>query len=207
MSAPQLPTEPPASALLDKPEPKWPMLFFWLIFSGIPGVIFSLWLTDPSGWVRTLHYVLLVVWLVPVLLVLLLLVSAWWRVGLLLAVLIALLALGSLWGTASVLSDWQERRLGPESAPEAVVAIVSLGTMIGLATKAILSGVATLVQSRGTAEAEKMRAQAQLRLADADFLRAQKGLPGESPGPAAEGVADPAPAEPGRSAGAPDPQS
>ncbi|MEU4996561.1 hypothetical protein [Streptomyces sp. NPDC021622] len=106
------------------------------------------------------------------------------------------LARCALWGAESVLSDWQERRLGPDSAPEAVVAIVSLGTMIGLLAKAILSGIAVLVQSKGTAEADKMRAQAQLRLADAEYLRAQKGLPPGSSTTGTEGGPVPAPAEP-----------
>ncbi|MEV0783308.1 hypothetical protein AB0I52_10050 [Streptomyces sp. NPDC050423] len=92
-------------------------------------------------------------------------------------VFLALLFLAAIWSSRTLLSDWQTQRLGPGDAPTAVVAIVSIGTMIGVLTKSILSGLAQFTQSRGTADAEKVRAQAELLRAQADMLRAQHALP------------------------------
>ncbi|MFE6412508.1 NACHT domain-containing protein [Streptomyces sp. NPDC057837] len=92
------------------------------------------------------------------------------------------LSVAAIWSSRTLLSDWQRQRLGPADAPAAVVAIVSIGTMIGVLAKSILSGLAQFTQSRGTADAEKVRAQAELLRAQADMLRAQHGLPPSDPG-------------------------
>ncbi|MEV5355766.1 hypothetical protein [Streptomyces sp. NPDC052693] len=97
-------------------------------------------------------------------------------------VILLLLSIAAIWSSRTLLADWQTQRLGPADAPAAVVAIVSIGTMIGVLAKSILSGLAQFTQSRGTADAEKVRAQAELLRAQADMLRAQHGLPPSDPG-------------------------
>ncbi|MEU6003525.1 oxidoreductase [Streptomyces sp. NPDC047197] len=105
---------------------------------------------------------------------------------------IALLAVA--WrSTRAVLPDISHSAgLGPSDAPPVVVAIVSLITASGVLIGGILNGLAkfvrargqnasNIVQVRGQADADLIRAQAEMRRAEADMLRARAGLPPGEP--------------------------
>lgn len=104
------------------------------------------------------------------------------------AIVIALLVVAWL-STRAVLPDiGNSAELGPSDAPPVVVAIVSVITASGVLIGGILNGLAKfvrargqnasdIVQARGQADADLMRAQAEMRRAEADMLRARAGLP------------------------------
>ena len=91
-------------------------------------------------------------------------------------------------------ADSTTRVVNPSHAPEIVVAIVSLGTMIGVATKAVLSGLAEFIRSRGESEADRIRAHAALLRAEAEMEmeRARRGLPPLGSDSVSTGGTDPA---------------
>ncbi|WP_419998082.1 Yip1 family protein [Streptomyces boninensis] len=95
--------------------------------------------------------------------------------------------------TRAVLADTGNGAgLAPSDAPPVLVAIVSVITASGVLVGGILNGLAKfvrargqntsdLVQARGHADASLIQAQAEMRRAEADFLRARKGLPPAEP--------------------------
>ncbi|MGW7067225.1 oxidoreductase [Streptomyces sp. NPDC054855] len=108
--------------------------------------------------------------------------------------LIVTALLAAAWAsTRAVLSDVSHGAgLGPSDAPPAVVAAVSLITASGVLIGGILNGLAKfvrargqnasdIVQVRGQADADLIRAQAEMRRAEADMLRARAGLPPGEP--------------------------
>ncbi|WP_190197217.1 hypothetical protein [Streptomyces djakartensis] len=96
-----------------------------------------------------------------------------------LAAVIGGFAATSVFGVHSILNQdaSSARVVDPGHAPVVVISIVSLGTMIGVATKAVLTGLAEYKKSQTQAYSERTRAQADLIRALADAERARRGLP------------------------------
>ncbi|MER0481429.1 hypothetical protein ABR737_24345 [Streptomyces sp. Edi2] len=126
-------------------------------------------------------------------------------VGLWIAVLLAAASIS----VREVLETFRlHARLGPSDTPAVVTAIVALGTATGTLIGVTLTAYAKYVQARGQAEADLIRARAEMMRAEADVTRARAGLPpapstnGDSP--ASTSPAEPDPSQPPPSGGAPD---
>ncbi|WLQ38367.1 serine protease (plasmid) [Streptomyces castrisilvae] len=99
--------------------------------------------------------------------------------------------------------------LGPSDTPAVVTAIVALATATGTLIGVILTAYAKYVQARGQAEADLIRARAEMMRAEADVTRARAGLPPHAPSangdpPALTPPAEPDPSQPPPSGGSPD---
>ncbi|WUQ63742.1 oxidoreductase [Streptomyces canus] len=106
----------------------------------------------------------------------------------------ALLVVAWLCTRAALQDISKGAELGPPDAPPVVVGIVSMITASGVLIGGILNGLAKfvrargqnasdIVQARGRADADLIRAQAELRKAEADIVRARAGLPPAEPSP------------------------
>ncbi|MFF3863027.1 oxidoreductase [Streptomyces sp. NPDC002209] len=113
-------------------------------------------------------------------------------VALWVTIVIALLMVAWLSTRAALQDIGSGAALGPSDAPPVVVAVVSAITASGVLIGGILNGLAKfvrargqnasdIVQARGRADADVIRAQAEMRRAEADLLRARVGLPPAQP--------------------------
>nr|WP_239150531.1 ATP-binding protein [Streptomyces sp. SID13588] len=99
-------------------------------------------------------------------------------VGLWVAVLLAAASIS----VHGLLSSFRlHSQLGPSDTPAVVTAIVALGTATGTLIGVVLTSYAKYVQARGQAEADLIRARAEMMRAEADVTRARAGLPPHTP--------------------------
>jgi hypothetical protein len=87
-------------------------------------------------------------------------------------------------------------RLGPSDAPAVVTTIVALGTATGTLIGVTLTAYAKYVRARGQADADLIRARAEMVRAEADAVRARAGLPQVEPPVNGGSATATAPAEP-----------
>ncbi|MEU2437338.1 Yip1 family protein, partial [Streptomyces rubradiris] len=99
------------------------------------------------------------------------------------AIVIALLMVAWLSTRAALSHISNSAELGPSDAPPLVVATVSIITASGVLIGGILNGLAKFVRARGQNASDLIRAQAEMRRAEADIIRARAGLPPSEPIP------------------------
>ncbi|MER5618557.1 hypothetical protein [Streptomyces sp. NPDC002215] len=130
-----------------------------------------------------------------------------WQVLAVVGLWIAFLLAAASISVREVLESFQlHAGLGPSDTPAVVTAIVALATATGTLIGVILTAYAKYVQARGQAEADLIRARAEMMRAEADVTRARAGLPphalsanGDSP--ALTSPAEPDPSQPPPSGG------
>lgn len=76
---------------------------------------------------------------------------------------------------------WQAHgSLAPTEDPDLLTGIAAMATAAGVLIGGVLKGISALLEAQEDAEANRMRAQAELHYAQADMARAKRGFP---PGP------------------------
>lgn len=104
--------------------------------------------------------------------------SPWIRAAVIVCVVAGGLLVLATAGVRSLLSSYETHgRLGPSDTPAVVTTIVSLGTAIGALIGVTVTAFARYVSARGQADADMVRARAELLRAEAEMVRARAGLP------------------------------
>lgn len=120
-----------------------------------------------------------------------------WQVLAVVGLWIAVLLAAASVSVREVLESFRlHAQLGPSDTPAVVTAIVALGTATGTLIGVTLTAYAKYVQARGQAEADLIRARAEMMRAEADVTRARAGLPPHDPSANGDSPAFTSPAEP-----------
>ncbi|OEJ28485.1 hypothetical protein AR457_32480 [Streptomyces agglomeratus] len=102
----------------------------------------------------------------------------WIRAAVIVCVVAGVLLVLATAGVRALLSSYETHgRLGPSDTPAVVTTIVSLGTAIGALVGVSVTAFAKYVSARGQADADMVRARAELLRAEAEMVRARAGLP------------------------------
>ncbi|MFK0263584.1 hypothetical protein ACIQU1_19895 [Streptomyces angustmyceticus] len=129
-----------------------------------------------------------------------------WQVLTVVGLWIAVLLAASSISVREVLESLRlHGHLGPSDTPAVVTAIVALSAATGTLIGVILTAYAKYVQARGQAEADLIRARAEMMRAEADVTRARAGLPPVAPSTNGDLPAATPPAEPDNSNSQPSP--